>query len=114
MLLYSILSIAIANVFAVEHLDKPYHPITIGMPYSNRPFLDPSAPNVASDLAIRLNFGCIQLPSLPQPEEKGARLQWTAVQGARLAKRQFARRFAPEDRTMYLAEAYFSILHRLL
>lgn len=115
MLLFSILSIALANILAEHHPEAPYTPIVLGFPHSNRPYLDPSSSLATTqDLAIRLNFGCIQLPSLPQAEEKGNRLRWTAVHGARLAKRQFTKRFDAKDRSLYLAGAYFSILHRLL
>lgn len=114
MLLYSILSIVMANILSQQHPEAPYSPVVIGFPHSARPFLDSTSPGIANDLAIRLKFGYIQLPFVPQPEVKGKRLSWSVLQGARLAKRQFTRRFSAENRSLFLAEAYFAMFHRIL
>lgn len=74
MLLYAILSIAVANRFALLHAaETSYHPIIFGFPISLRPFLLPATAPV--DAAIRITFGCINLPNIPQ----GMSLRYPAV-----------------------------------
>ena len=84
---------------------------------SLRRFLE--TPSALSDLAIRITFGSIHLPCLPlEPtSENFAALRFTALHGARLASRQFARRFsspAPHARNQFLAASYYVIMDRLL
>ncbi|GAA5904036.1 hypothetical protein JCM6882_003806 [Rhodosporidiobolus microsporus] len=133
MLLYSLISLSISRILAAEHPSAPYHPVIIGFPFSFRPFLLPSPPsappsssgaapthsNPSSDLAIRITFWQIHLPSLPlDPNDPSAEkeLRAAVMRGAKLAKRQFAERLAPEPekRSAFIAEAYSLVLQRLL
>ncbi|GAA5865685.1 hypothetical protein JCM1840_003218 [Sporobolomyces johnsonii] len=121
MLLYSILSMSLANAFAKIHPHEPYHPILIGFPFSVRPFLEPVATpssDPSSDCAIRITFGTIHLPNIPQEPtvENLEAVRATALRGARLAKQQFTSRLAPDrqSRSIFLASAYALILDRLL
>ncbi|GAA5981682.1 hypothetical protein JCM11641_004213 [Rhodosporidiobolus odoratus] len=126
MLLYSLISLSVSNIFATGHPTAPYHPIILGFPFSFRPFLSReavSAPSVsssdpASDLAIRITFGQIHLPNLPldpQNPNDATKIRQTAFRGARLAKEQFARKLAPDarSRSLFMAEAYSLVLKRL-
>lgn len=76
------------------------------------------SPSAVSDLAIRITFGSIHLPRVPlEPTLANAdAIRFTALQGARLASRQFARRFdpAPHARKQFLAASYYLIMDRLL
>ncbi|BGP40436.1 hypothetical protein JCM10449v2_004398 [Rhodotorula kratochvilovae] len=127
MLLYSLISLSVARIFARVHANEPYHPIVLGFPFSARPFLQrvpPFSPPTAcsdpsSDCAIRITFGCIALPSLPfDPSDpaQAPHIRAAALRGARLAKTQFAANLAPEPkaRTVFLAGMYAMILDRLL
>lgn len=117
MLLYSILALAMSNIFSRTRAFATYQPIVLGFPFSLRPFLDPSLPLVANDLAIRITFAAIHLPNSPQAitRENIDKLRWTVLQGARLAKRQFAKRLDPhpKQRGLLLSSSYFMILDRL-
>ncbi|GAA5959294.1 hypothetical protein JCM21900_003918 [Sporobolomyces salmonicolor] len=121
MLLYAILSMSLANAFAKIHPHEPYRPVLIGFPFSARPFLEPVATpssDPSSDCAIRITFGTIHLPNIPQDPtvENREAVRATALRGARLAKQQFTKRLAPErqSRSLFLASAYALILDRLL
>ncbi|BGO91741.1 hypothetical protein NBRC10512_006223 [Rhodotorula toruloides] len=127
MLLYSLISLSLANVLKLAHPDAPYHPIVLGFPFSARPFLlprpadSPQRPcsDPSSDLAIRITFGSIHLPNLPLDPNKrpqAEEIRQAALRGARLAKEQFATRLAPNQtsRTVFLAGMYGLILDRLL
>uniref|UniRef100_A0A0K3CK65 Uncharacterized protein n=1 Tax=Rhodotorula toruloides TaxID=5286 RepID=A0A0K3CK65_RHOTO len=127
MLLYSLISLSLANVLKSAHPDAAYHPIVLGFPFSARPFLlprpadSPQQPcsDPSSDLAIRITFGSIHLPNLPlDPTNRSQadEIRQAALRGARLAKEQFAKRLAPDQtsRTVFLAGMYGLILDRLL
>ncbi|GAA5820524.1 hypothetical protein JCM11251_003028 [Rhodosporidiobolus azoricus] len=128
MLLYALISLSISRVLASTRPSEPYHPVIIGFPFSFRPLLlrhaasadgetDQSDPS--SDLAIRITFSQIQLPNLPlnpaDPSSAEA-VRTAALRGARLAKKQFAERLAPDPykRNVFMAEAYSLVLQRLL
>ncbi|GAA6028411.1 hypothetical protein JCM8097_007018 [Rhodosporidiobolus ruineniae] len=131
MLLYSLISLALSNIFSTLHPSKPYHPIILGFPFSFRPFLLPHLPpaptassavqhsDPSSDLAIRITFSQIHLPNLaldPADPEQKEHIKAAALRGARLAKKQFAERLAPEPatRSRFMAEAYSLVMQRLL
>ncbi|BGP16576.1 hypothetical protein JCM10213v2_004578 [Rhodosporidiobolus nylandii] len=127
MLLYSLISLNISNIFASEHPTAPYHPVILGFPFSFRPFLSreppisPSTPcsDPASDLSIRITFGQLHLPNLPlNPNDPSmeSHIRAAALRGARFAKEQFVQRLAPEPerRSLFMAEAYSLVLQRLL
>ncbi|BGP32439.1 hypothetical protein JCM10296v2_004220 [Rhodotorula toruloides] len=127
MLLYSLIALSLANVLKSAHPDAPYHPIVLGFPFSARPFLlsrpadSPQQPcsDPSADLAIRITFGSIHLPTLPLDpanRSKADEIRQAALRGARLAKEQFAKRLAPDQtsRTVFLAGMYGLILDRLL
>jgi len=121
MLLYAMLATATANLFASLHPSDPYFPILVGFPFSARRFLEqPSSPSSdpSSDLAIRITFGSIQLPNLPLDATlaNSEKVRSTIARTARLAKKQFERRLAPDviSRTVFLANSDFLNVDRLL
>lgn len=67
-------------------------------------------------MAIRLTFGSVYLPHMPQDEVAGPRLRKRLLQQARSAKRQFQRRLNPDPmaRSFFFADTYFRTLDRLL
>lgn len=126
-------SMALVRILAAAHPSEPYHPIVLGFPFSSRPFCDRQpTPHVADeaplaighsdplvDVALRITFSQIHLPSVPldsRASEDRRRIRWQALQSARLAKRQLARMLEPEHLTRDLlhAEAYGRILDRVL
>ncbi|GAA6012025.1 hypothetical protein JCM11491_000142 [Sporobolomyces phaffii] len=121
MLLYSMLSLATAKLFATCHPSEPYHPILVGFPFSARRFLErgptPSS-DPATDLAIRITFGSIHLPNVPLRLDDGDSntVRAAVVRSARLAKRQFDHRLAADElsRTLFLAVADGLNIDRLL
>ncbi|GAA5877567.1 hypothetical protein JCM8547_007733 [Rhodosporidiobolus lusitaniae] len=133
MLLYSLISLSLSNLLSAAHPTEPYHPVIIGFPFSLRPFLLPSpaspipasSPSLFSDpstdLAIRITFSQIHLPSLPydlsssDPLER-RKIHAAALRGARLAKQQFAENLdpRPRERSRFLATGYALVVQRLL
>lgn len=126
-------SMSLARILAAAHRCEPYHPIVLGFPFSSRPFCDRQpTPNVADetslaigfsdplvDVALRITFSQIHLPSVPldpRASEDRRQIRWQALQSARLARRQFAQMLEPEPLTRDLlhAEAYGRILDRVL
>ncbi|GAA5868087.1 hypothetical protein JCM3774_001015 [Rhodotorula dairenensis] len=129
MLLYAMSSMSLARILATSHSAEPYHPVVIGFPFSSRPFADrqpaqhagclPSNSDPLVDVALRITFSQIHLPSIPldpRNPENSTQIRWQALQSARLAKRQFVRMLEPEAlaRDLLHAEAYGRILDRVL
>ncbi|GAA6060002.1 hypothetical protein JCM10212_001160 [Sporobolomyces blumeae] len=123
MLLYSMLSLSTANLLAALHPGEPYHPVLVGFPFSARRFLEHSSipsSDPSSDVAIRITFGSIHLPSMPLDLDKDSvdreAVRRAAVRNARLAKRQFDRRLAPDpqSRTIFFANGWSLNMDRLL
>jgi len=121
MLLYAMLATSTANLFATLHRSHPYRPILVGFPFSARRFLEkafsPSS-DPSFDLAIRITFGSIHLPNLPLDanSESSAIVRSAIARTARLAKKQFERKLAPDhtSRTVFLANSDFLNIDRLL
>lgn len=125
------ISMALVRILAAAHPSKPYHPVVLGFPFSSRPFCDRQPTryvadesllgfsNPLVDVALRITFSQIHLPSVPldpRASKDRRQIRWQALQSARLAKRQFARMLEPEQLTRDLlhAEAYGRILDRVL
>lgn len=111
------LAISLSNVFVRLHGDSPeiYRPIIFAFPISLRQFFHDTFPSTKGDLAIRITFESIILPSFPQTGEDPEYLRWTAVKGAKIAARQFEEVLhpSPEKRSRLYARAYYRILDRL-
>ncbi|KAM0752395.1 hypothetical protein T439DRAFT_379461 [Meredithblackwellia eburnea MCA 4105] len=121
MLSYAIMSIAVSNIISRVDPDAPYQPVLFGFPMSLRRVLVPLNPVTSADMAIRITFSTIHLPksphSLTKPTaEEREWIRWTAVQNARLAARQFADKFDPEEgkRKEFFSTGYYLIMDRLL
>ncbi|GAA5925856.1 uncharacterized protein JCM15063_005143 [Sporobolomyces koalae] len=121
MLLYSMLALATTNLLTSLYPFEPYHPVLVGFPFSARRFLEYNPKTLsdpAADLAIRITFGSIHLPNLPLAlDDADATTVCDAVmRNARLAKRQFDKRLAPDklSRTIFLALADALNTDRLL
>ncbi|KAI5476945.1 hypothetical protein MNV49_007046 [Pseudohyphozyma bogoriensis] len=104
-----------SNILSKIHPSAPYTPVIISFPISIRRFLDPAVSPIETDLALRINFGYLVFPNLPQSVDDVEKLKWSAVHGARLATRQFAKRFAPDatSRGQFHAHNHFHNMDRL-
>jgi hypothetical protein len=113
MLLYSILSTAVASILAQSHTPStPYLPIVIGFPFSLRPFLSPSHPTTSNDLAIRITFGSIHLPFSPPFRTLDRKtLRSKVAQAGNLASKQFRRKLEAgvRERGQFLASGFIRI-----
>lgn len=118
MLLYSLLAVGLSN-YSSLHLTKGEDeegsliPVLIGFPMSLRPFLSTDLSNRnLNDLAIRLGFGSIQLPSL-QTSSTSPHLARTINLLGRSSKIQFANLLANGRRDQFLFRGLLNGLERL-